>query len=194
MITRILLIRHGDSSPMVSVDRERGLTEQGHETVRRMTEELRDVSIDAVVSSPYVRALMTVQGIADERGLSVATFEDLRERQLYGSDALLPSDAFYHAVRRSFDDHDVVLEGGESFREAQLRAVPVIRDMVSVYRGRTVAVGTHGNIMTMILHAFDERFGWEFWRQLTMPDVYAMTFEGDELQGVERLWSPSIGR
>ena len=194
MITRILLIRHGDSSPMIGVDRERGLTEQGHETVRRMTEALRDVSIDAVVSSPYARALLTVQGIADERGLSVSAIEDLRERQLYGSDAVLPPEAFYAAVKSSFDDHDAVLEGGESFREAQLRAVPAIREIVSVYRGRTVAVGTHGNIMTMILHAFDERFGWAFWRELTMPDVYVMTFEGDELQGVERLWSSSIER
>ncbi len=40
-----------------------------------------------------------------------------------------------------------------------------------------MVVGTHGNLLTLVLNAYDERFGVEFWRtDLTMPDVYEVEF------------------
>jgi|GEM_PF-806725 len=44
--------------------------------------------------------------------------------------------------------------------------------------------------MTIILHAFDERYGYGFFAQTSKPDIYKAEFEGVELQSVTRLWKP----
>ena len=58
------------------------------------------------------------------------------------------------------------------------------------HAGRKIAIGTRGNIMTIILHAFDERYGYGFFAQTSKPDIYKAEFEGVELQSVTRLWKP----
>jgi len=35
----------------------------------------------------------------------------------------------------------------------------------------------------------DPSFAYEFWRGLSFPDVYQVTFRGTECCGVERLWN-----
>lgn len=187
--TELLLVRHAESAVRLGPDRTRGLTEQGYADVLRLTAGLRGTPVDAVVSSPYARAVLTVRGIADERGLPVRTIEDLRERRLHGEELLLPRETFLDAVARSFADRDAVLPGGESFREGQARGVRAVQELLALYRGRTVVVGTHGNLMTMILQAYGEGYDYSFWLRLEMPDVYRMTFDDDKLLGVDKPWN-----
>ncbi|QHT59220.1 histidine phosphatase family protein [Paenibacillus lycopersici] len=189
MKTSVLLVRHAESSVHLGADRTRGLTDRGREDVLRLTAAFGGTNIDAVVSSPYLRAVLTVQGIADGRGLPVRLIEELRERELHGGDAILPRAAFLEAVANSFADPDAALPGGESFRAAQSRGVLAVQDIVRRYRGKTIVAGTHGSLMTMILRAYEERFDYAFWERLTMPDAYRMTFDGDKLIAVEREWN-----
>lgn len=190
MQTRIVLVRHAQSDVYLGSERERGLTKQGEADVAALTAKLRQLEIDAVVSSPYARAILTVQGLADERGLPVRLEEGFRERRLHGGEEPLPREAFEAAIVRSFADIDDALPGGESFREAQARGLRALRELLRDYRGQAVAVGTHGNLMTTILRAYDDRCGYSFWRNLAMPDAYRMIFDEDErLLGVERLWN-----
>lgn len=47
-----------------------------------MTEFFRNIKIDAIISSPYIRAIHTIQGIAENKGLSIDCYDDLRERKV----------------------------------------------------------------------------------------------------------------
>jgi 2,3-bisphosphoglycerate-dependent phosphoglycerate mutase len=49
-------------------------------------------------------------------------------------------------------------------------------------------LGTHGNLLALVLNALDPAFGYEFWCGLSFPDIYQMSFDGTEYRGVERLW------
>ena len=49
-------------------------------------------------------------------------------------------------------------------------------------------VATHGNLLALILNGLDSAFGYDFWRQLSFPDVYRLEFEGTALTRVERIW------
>ncbi|MFD2369719.1 hypothetical protein ACFSO0_07055 [Brevibacillus sp. GCM10020057] len=42
--------------------------------------------------------------------------------------------------------------------------------------------------MTLIMGHFDEWYDFAFWKQTTQPDVYRLTFDGDALKDVTRLW------
>ncbi|AZN39441.1 histidine phosphatase family protein [Paenibacillus albus] len=127
--------------------------------------------------------------MADTRGLPVVCYEELRERRLHGPEYPLAGEEFLGVIQRSFEDKRFALPGGESFEEVQQRALPVIKQLLCEHQGKTVVVGTHGNIMAMLLNAFDERYDYEFWRSVEMPDVYEVEFDGEQLVEVRRLWS-----
>jgi 2,3-bisphosphoglycerate-dependent phosphoglycerate mutase len=51
-----------------------------------------------------------------------------------------------------------------------------------------VVLATHGNLLALVLNALDGKFAYEFWRRLSFPDIYQLTFAGTELRRVERVW------
>ncbi len=81
----LLLVRHAESvAPGTSGFDEytRPLTAKGLRDAERLCDSLGSSRIDAVYSSPYLRARQTVEPIARARGLTIETIEDLRERTL----------------------------------------------------------------------------------------------------------------
>ncbi|WP_084760564.1 histidine phosphatase family protein [Cohnella panacarvi] len=79
---------------------------------------------------------------------------------------------------------------GETTRHAQDRAIPRIKQLLAEFAGKKIAIGTHGNIMTIILNYFDGSHGYEFWAQTSKPDIYKLEFDGERFVQVERLWTP----
>ena len=83
---RVILIRHAEAAPG-DPDELRELTEAGRETARRLGERLAAEGLDAVLSSPLLRARQTAEPIAaaagvepeaDERLAPGAAVDDLR--------------------------------------------------------------------------------------------------------------------
>jgi len=79
MKTFIYMVRHGES-PKEGNERTRGLTEKGILDAQRITNVLQGEEIDAIVSSPYSRSILTVEHLAKQLGQEVLVFEDLKER------------------------------------------------------------------------------------------------------------------
>lgn len=80
-MTTIYFVRHAHST-YTKEERERPLSEKGYLDAENVTRLLKDKHIEVVISSPYKRAIQTVQGIAHTYKLSIQTEEDLRERLL----------------------------------------------------------------------------------------------------------------
>lgn len=188
MNTFIYMVRHAESPYIPGAERTRGLSEKGKSDVRKVTEILQGERIDVAVSSPYVRAILTVEESGDQLGLEVKTYEDLRERCFSGEDYILRDEHFMSSVKQMFQDPDFALPGGESNTDCQQRAVSALKDILNKYEGKKVVLGTHGNVMTMMMNHFDSKYGWNFFKQTSKPDIYRMAFEGLELREVVRLW------
>ena len=154
-------------------------------TIRRqITTLLIDEGIDIVTSSTYKRAVQTVQGIADYLGQDVVVMDDLRERTLTSA----PAKDFTSAMEAVWQNPSFALEGGESNVQAQSRGIEALQSLLRTYEGKKVVLGTHGNIMVLMLNYFDEQYGYEFWKELDMPDLYKATFENDTLMSVDKLY------
>ncbi|WP_353958403.1 hypothetical protein [Bacillus sp. DX4.1] len=61
--------------------------------------------------------------------------------------------------------------------------------MLKDYEGKNIVIGTHGNIMTIIMNYFDDRYGYDFWKSTSKPDIYRLEFKNESLIKVKRLWS-----
>ncbi|WP_338543452.1 histidine phosphatase family protein [Paenibacillus tundrae] len=190
VLTTLYFVRHAESEYVEGLERERGLTEQGKHDAETVSCLLLDESINLFYSSPYKRALDTVQGLADQVGAEIVTNEDLRERALSSSNVRHTN--FQSAKRKLYEDRSFAFPGGESSIQAQQRAVQAISDILERHSGQKIVIGTHGDVMTLIFNYYDESYDYGFWGSTSMPDIYKLEFnENHKLMHVSRLWEPN---
>ncbi|QXE03228.1 histidine phosphatase family protein [Terribacillus sp. DMT04] len=187
MQTFIYMVRHGDS-PKEGNERTRGLTENGYIDAQRVTAIVADEGIDVVVSSPYTRAILTVNEIAKQINQDVLVYEDLKERRFSADDNRVGDKELIPLLETSFNDASYALEGGESNADCQKRAVNVLLELLDKFQGKKVVIGTHGAVMTLMLGYFDSCYGLDFLHSTSKPDIYKMEFMGRELVNVQRMW------
>lgn len=182
-ITKLYLVRHAHSV-YTPEELSRPLSDKGKVEAEHVTELLKKEQIDAVCSSPYKRAVETVDGTARHIGQGITLYEELRERTLSGN----PVQNFDEAIALVWKDPAFSLKGGESNLTAQKRGVQGIFKIIEEYNGKNVVIGTHGNIMVLIMSYFDPQYDIRFWRNLQMPDIYCLTFDDENLKIVNRIW------
>ncbi|QOR64776.1 histidine phosphatase family protein [Cytobacillus suaedae] len=187
MKTYIYMVRHGDS-PKFGDERIRGLTTEGLESAKRVTGLLKNEGIDIVVSSPYLRSIQTVQQLADKIGKEVIIYEDLKEWVFSSEGTRKPDTELMPLLEKSFLKPTLSFSGVESIEDCQKRAVSALLKIIEEYRGKKVAIGTHGAVMTLMMSFFDTKYDLNFLWSLSKPDIYRMEFSDFQLVKVTRLW------
>lgn len=192
MSTFVYMVRHGES-PKEGNERTRGLTEKGQLDAQRLTDILKDEEIDEVVSSPYIRSILTVEKLAKKIGQEVLVFEDLKERIFSSEDNRISDKELVPLLEKSFSESSFSLEGGESNADCQKRAINVLKELLDTFKDKKVVIGTHGAVMTLMMGYFDSNYDLNFLHSTSKPDIYKLEFNEQELVNVQRLWSVNIG-
>jgi 2,3-bisphosphoglycerate-dependent phosphoglycerate mutase len=188
MATFIYMVRHGESPKLPGgTERTRGLTAKGEADARKITEKLRLEGIQVFYSSPYLRAIHTISGLAQEHGAEIQSVENLREIHFSDGNRIMPDHKLYPLLTKMFAEPDFVPMGGESIHACQKRSVSVLTEILNKHSDQKVAIGTHGAVMTLMMNYFDAKYDLNFLLQTTKPDIYKMEFSGGMLLGVERL-------
>ena len=176
----VLLVRHAEPIPPWSPgweerDDERPLTGEGRQAAEQLADELEPYVITSVYSSPYQRAIETVTPTAQRRELEVHLLPDLRERRL----GLAQTDDWQGHLQRSWADPDYALEGAESGRQAQRRAIALL-DLLRTRHadGGRLLVGSHGNLISLILQTFEPGVDYSFHQAMPMPAIYHLEHDG----------------
>ncbi|WP_141546952.1 histidine phosphatase family protein [Bacillus sp. AFS053548] len=183
-MTNLYLVRHAHST-YTPDELGRPLSKRGFTDAINVTKLLINEKIDYVISSPYKRAIQTVQEIAKSSNLDIIIEEDFKERLL----SLEPVGDFEKEIREVWMDFKRSLNGGESNYTAQKRGIEAINKLLVNYSGKNIVIGTHGNLMVLIMNYFDQKYDFNFWNELAMPDIYKLTFEGKSLVKVKRIWN-----
>jgi 2,3-bisphosphoglycerate-dependent phosphoglycerate mutase len=178
MRTNLYFVRHAHSV-YTPDELGRPLSEKGMRDARAVAELMECESIDLVLSSPYKRAVQTVEGIAAD----IELIDDFRERTLSNS----PVPDFAFAIQQVWQDEQFAWEGGESNEAARMRGVETTLALLDKHAGKNIAIGTHGNIMVLIMNYFDPAYDFQFWKELSMPDIYKLSFNGDKLIEAARI-------
>lgn len=103
----------------------------------------------------------------------------------------MPAEDFESCIQKVWEDHDFSFPGGESNNCAQKRGIEGLVDVLVKYRGKRIAIGTHGNIMAIMMNFYDSKYGYEFWKDLSMLDIYKLSFKDNKLIDVKRIYSSS---
>ncbi|CAI9391794.1 histidine phosphatase family protein [Niallia sp. Sow4_A1] len=187
-LTTVYFVRHAHSE--YSTDElGRPLSKKGLADAKRVAKRMEKESVNIVVSSPYKRAIQTVEGIAGYFQVEIEAIEELKERVLASGEV---SD-FNTAIEKVWTEETFAWDGGESNIIAQKRGVRALFHLLKQYENKNIVIGTHGNIMVLIMKYFSKEYDFYFWRNLQMPDIYKLTFEGQQLQAVQRIWEDHNG-
>ncbi|MEW4220677.1 histidine phosphatase family protein [Rossellomorea marisflavi] len=175
----IYLVRHCKAEGQAPDAR---LTREGKEQADRVTAFFKGISVDAILTSPYLRAVDTVRGLAEDHGIPLEEETRLSERVLAGQD----QPEWLSMLERTFTDLELSYPGGESSRQAMERGMEVIDDVLQRQHPVTV-MATHGNLMALLLKRFDDTFGFTQWKTLSNPDIYRLDFSV-EAPVIKRVW------
>ncbi|WP_257348710.1 histidine phosphatase family protein [Pseudalkalibacillus decolorationis] len=176
----IYIIRHCQAEGQAA---DAQLTDLGVKQSNELTAFLSDKNIDLIVSSPYERAIQTIQPFADKAGIEIKLDDRLVERVL--SRENLPN--WKEMLRETYDDLDLNFKGGESSNTAISRAVTVVNDILNHTYENSVIV-SHGNLISLLLKHFDNSIGFKEWEALSNPDMYHLSFE-DNSTNLRRVWN-----
>ena len=149
----------------------RPLSDKGRESLAQL-DFLADKPITAIYSSPYRRSIQTVEPLAQSLKLAIQSDERLIERKL-SSQAIADRD-FEQCLMQLWSQPTFSLVGGESNQQAQQRALALLHELESKHRNEEIIISSHGNLICILLSAFDPSIDYNFWRGLSMPDVLVL--------------------
>ena len=174
----IYVVRHckAEGQPAESV-----LTSEGNQQAIQLVNFFKQVKIDRIISSPFKRAIQSIEPVSKQKQIEIELDTRLEERVLCSTD--MPD--WLESLKDTYNDLDLKFVGGESSREAMERVTSVIHD---INPGESVVIVSHGNLISLLLKSFDYSVGFNEWMQLSNPDVIQIKIDRDDW-AIHRLWS-----
>jgi probable phosphomutase (TIGR03848 family) len=189
-MTTLFLIRHGLTAVTGSrlYGRTEGihLDERGRRQAAALVERLDRVRLSALYTSPLERCVETLEPLAAAKGLEIRrsdaliemdagdwtgrTLPSLRRTRLWGTVQRNPSRFHFPA--------------GESFVEAEARILDEIERIVTRHPRGRVVVGTHGDLVRMLISHYTGAHLDQFQRVMVEPASVSVIHLGD---GVPRI-------
>lgn len=168
----VLLVRHAlpfRPEPGGLDDHHRGLTTDGRRQAEDLAGELPRPAL--IVSSPYLRAVRTVEPLARAYGMAVRVEHELRE----WDSGLGATPDFARHYARSWDEPGMARPGGESLDQLSIRATDALDRLTAPISGGVVVVGSHGTFIARALVGFGiGGVDWPFAAAMPMPAVYRL--------------------
>jgi 2,3-bisphosphoglycerate-dependent phosphoglycerate mutase len=178
----IYLIRHAHSE--WTTDENRPLSHKGVEDSNIIAEILQIFPIGAIYSSPFHRAYETILPLSKRINIPIIIEPSLQERSM-GTGIITD---YQESVETLWRDPGLSYTEGESNIIAQQRGIEVLQRLhMSNFPGQIV-LSTHGNLLALILNYYNKNLDYEFWKNLTIPDIYAININNKEEGSIKRLW------
>jgi 2,3-bisphosphoglycerate-dependent phosphoglycerate mutase len=170
-LKKIYLIRHCESTGQ---EPKANLTNEGLKQAQELADFLKSKNIEYIVSSPFERAIKSIEPLADYNNLDINIDDRLIEKKLCNKNL----NDWMDKLKISFEDLTICYDGGESSNQAMNRGVQVIHELIKL-ENNNIAVVTHGALLILILKYFDRNIGFSEWKRLLNPDVYLLEFKED---------------
>ena len=177
-MTHLILVRHSISQPQPGISAHLWtLTEEGRERCATLAARLRPYHIARLASSDEPKAIVTAQLLAAHLEIlsPVIVEPDFRETRRDTAPYFDSEGEFHAAVHAAMNNPDEVVFGEESFNAARRRITLALGQVMNAHRSETLAVVTHGTIMSLLLGHVSERNTFEMWRGLGMPAFAVLT-------------------
>lgn len=177
-MTHLILVRHSISQPQPGISAHQWtLTAEGQSRCAALAAQLRPYQIARVATSDEPKAIVTAQLLATHLEIQtpLVVETDFRETRRETAPYFDSEGEFHAAVHAAMNRPDEVIFGEESFNDARRRITLALGRLMTAHRSETLAVVTHGTIMSLLLGHVSEKDTFELWRGLGMPAFAVLT-------------------
>ena len=142
----LLLVRHGRPERREDTS-DPHLASEGHEQARKVADWLSAEHIDAVWSSPMLRAFQTAEPCAGPSGHEIRQHEGVVEFDR-SSGVYIPTEEL---KRENYAAWQAMAQGGDSvdMGEFQVTVVAAIEEIIAAHPGQKVAIFCHGGVINV---------------------------------------------
>lgn len=158
-MTYIYLVRHceamGNHKRLFQGSTDCDVSEIGAKQLEYLKERFKDIKLDAVYSSPLIRAQKTAQVMASGKNLEIITRKNLAELD-GGVVEGKPFQEAFNAIpglADAWNNHpqDFAPEGGEAMRDAYVRIYDEVIALAHQNRNKTIAAASHGGVLRCLM-------------------------------------------
>ncbi|TGM03648.1 histidine phosphatase family protein [Leptospira barantonii] len=162
----VYVFRHGETDwnlrGKLQGHLENSITKNGIEQAKALIPILKNAKVNLLLSSDLRRAKETSEIVADALGVPILFDSGLREVDLGEGQGKLISEVdslFGESFWKRWNDHDPIYDsfrfpGGESKLEIDERIHSTLMKRIEMFSDRTVALCTHGYVMTRMYKMF----------------------------------------
>ncbi len=163
MVTRILMVRHGDTlasqGDRFTGTRDIPLSDEGRIHASELATRLSRYPIDAIYASSMQRAMDTAGFIAHVHGMNVTPVPGLREMDHGKWDGMTRDDVLKAFGADQLADYDrdpyhFTPAGGESGEDVLRRAAPALQALVLKHLNQTILVVAHKTTNRLLISRF----------------------------------------
>ena len=152
MVTTVYLVRHaeaeGNAQEFFQGSIDTALTEKGMKQLDCLAERFREITLDAVYTSPFSRARITAEAVNRFHGLTLIPDERLREinagewerRKWADLPTLYPAEYALWTQKM----YDFCAPDGDRMTDVYARMRDTVTEIAQANPGRTIAVASHG--------------------------------------------------
>jgi broad specificity phosphatase PhoE len=186
----LILIRHSQSQPQPDRPASQWpLTDTGRRRCIALAERLAAYAPDVIVTSRERKASTTGALIAARLALPVLVADRLHEHQREHT-GWLSNSAFEQAVSAFFTRPNELVFGEETASQAGARFDAAVRDVLAAHPGQTVALVSHGTVITLFVTQHANVAALPFWKRLGMPALVVLSLPALRLlEVIERVES-----
>lgn len=176
MIRNIYFVRHSLRDFTIRDDRNVPLTNDGKSLARGLVPFFLDKNIEKIYTSPYLRAIQTIEPVASKLNIESIQFEDLRERTV-GKWV----ENFSEFSKNQWNDFDFKLENGESLNEVKKRMMATYNHILKE-QDTNIIISGHGTSLAILFHEITKgKFGFQEFNEMKMPDIYCAIYSDNRI-------------
>lgn len=173
---KLILIRHSlpHFQPEVPASQWQ-LSEEGFRRASLIPQHLIPYNPSRIISSQELKARQTAQVIALALNLPIQVVPGLHEHERPQAAGQTSSEQFETLLANFFAHPDQLIFGTESADQAYARFTNTINQLISAYPQETLAIVTHGTVISLFVSHNCSLDPFEFWKRLGLPFVIVLS-------------------
>ncbi|MEJ2747587.1 MAG: histidine phosphatase family protein [Anaerolineae bacterium] len=176
MNRKFLFIRHAAVAVNPAVPaREWSLSSDGRSRAGLLASQLIPHNPTRIITSDEPKAQETGQIIARELEIPWQTARNLQEHDRQRAPFFTSQEAFETAVARFFHNPGELVLGNETANQTFTRFDTAVHHLLTAYPDDTLAIVTHGTVLTLFLAHYNNFDPIPFWQQIKQPDYFVVS-------------------
>lgn len=168
-MNHLILIKHA----LPQIDKTKSapdwhLSDSGRASCTPLAEALRPYKLDLLITSEEPKAHQTGQLVAEHLQLPYTSAPNFHEHDRKGV-PFISQETWHTTVKTFFARPNDLIFGNETADQAHLRFTRAIEKAVKTHPHKTIAIATHGTVISLFTAQKTRTNGFDLWQQLNLP-------------------------